>query len=245
MTVDEMDIRFDILYNNISSNASVPLNAYEKSVFLSQAQRDIIIELYSGRNNMGLSFESTEEARAYLYPLVKKKSLEIEETNKSNSLYPKINKYTVDRTVTKVINGKEEVDKDKSLLDVMFITYEYVNNSIPVTPVMQDNIHNVFKNPFKKPTKDRALRLDVADKIELYSSEELKSYDISYICYPHPVVLKDDDYDMGLTIDGVNLNKLDENNYWKPISSIGDLPESLHPMLVTRAVALAKQAYNQ
>lgn len=224
MTVDEMDIRFDILYNNISSNASVPLNAYEKSVFLSQAQRDIIIELYSGRNNMGLSFESTEEARAYLYPLVKSKSLPI---NKEESPYPKVRKYSASRAE-----------------DVMFITYEYVNNSIPVTPVMQDNIHNVFKNPFKKPTKDRALRLDVADKIELYSSEELKSYDISYICYPHPVVLKDD-YENGLTIDGVFLTKVDEDGYFKPISSVGDLPESLHPMLVTRAVALAKQAYNQ
>lgn len=241
MTVDEMDIRFDILYNNISSNASVPLNAYEKSVFLSQAQRDIIIELYSGRNNMGLSFESTEEARAYLYPLVKKKSLEITEANKSNSLYPKINKYTIDRTVT---DEDEKVDKDKSLLDVMFITYEYVNNSIPVTPVMQDNIHNVFKNPFKKPTKDRALRLDVADKIELYASEELTSYDISYICYPHPVVLKDDYVNSGLTIDGIPL-QTDENGKLISISSVGDLPESLHPMLVTRAVALAKQAYNQ
>lgn len=225
MTVDEMDIRFDILYNNISSNASVPLNAYEKSVFLSQAQRDIIIELYSGRNNMGLSFESTEEARAYLYPLVKRISLEVTEEESS---YPNVNKYSVNRNS-----------------DIMFITYEYVNNSIPVTPVMQDNIHNVFKNPFKKPTKDRALRLDVADKIELYSSEELTSYDISYICYPHPVVLKDDYVNSGLTIDGIPLQTNDEYNNLKSISSVGDLPESLHPMLVTRAVALAKQAYNQ
>ena len=54
MTVEEFDIRFDILYNNLASNAAVPLNAYEKSVFLSQAQRDIIIEIYNGRNTSGL-----------------------------------------------------------------------------------------------------------------------------------------------------------------------------------------------
>jgi hypothetical protein len=40
MTVQEISSRFDILYNNISSNSSPGLNEYEKSVILTQAQVD-------------------------------------------------------------------------------------------------------------------------------------------------------------------------------------------------------------
>ena len=69
MTPTEFSTEFDILYNNLASNAAPPLNEYEKSVFLTKAQLDIVVELYSGRNQLGLYFESSEEARTYLKPL--------------------------------------------------------------------------------------------------------------------------------------------------------------------------------
>lgn len=46
----EFSIEFDILYNNISSNKAPGLNEYEKSVFLTKAQEQIVTELYSGRD---------------------------------------------------------------------------------------------------------------------------------------------------------------------------------------------------
>ena len=66
----EFSSEFDILYNNIMSNAAPGLNEYEKSVFLTQAQEQTVIEAYTGDNNNS-SFERTEEVRRYLSELVK------------------------------------------------------------------------------------------------------------------------------------------------------------------------------
>jgi len=37
MTVEEFSNQFDVLFNNITSNAAPGLNEYEKSVFLTKA----------------------------------------------------------------------------------------------------------------------------------------------------------------------------------------------------------------
>lgn len=49
MTLKEFSNEFDVLYNNIMSNAAPGLNEYEKSVFLTQAQEELVVNLYSGR----------------------------------------------------------------------------------------------------------------------------------------------------------------------------------------------------
>ena len=47
MTNKEFSYEFDILYNNIMSNQAPGLDDYEKSVFLTKAQEEIIINYYS------------------------------------------------------------------------------------------------------------------------------------------------------------------------------------------------------
>lgn len=42
MTTQEFSSEFDILYNNIMSNAAPGLDEYEKSVFLTKAQEEIL-----------------------------------------------------------------------------------------------------------------------------------------------------------------------------------------------------------
>ena len=42
MTAEEFSQEFDILYNNIASNQAPGLTEYEKSVFLTKAQDEII-----------------------------------------------------------------------------------------------------------------------------------------------------------------------------------------------------------
>lgn len=245
MTVDEFDIRFDILYNNLASNAAPALNAYEKSVFLSQAQRDIIIELYNGRNVSGISFESTEEARAYLRPLIKSKDLGVSVNAKS--VLGNINCY------------EYSLDADENEIyfptNIWFITYETAiiaddDDTRPVTecdkkrlieviPVKQDFIYQVLNNPFKSPSKKKVLRVDVNNNIYLYSKLPLYQYKINYIEYPKPIILNGID-DEDLTID--NVKCFDENEK-KYISSTGSCPEILHQVILERAVALAKKAY--
>ena len=69
MTSQDFSFEFDILYNNISSNQAPGLTEYEKSVFLTQAQEAVILDLYKG--TLGDSFETTEEVTRYLSSLVK------------------------------------------------------------------------------------------------------------------------------------------------------------------------------
>ena len=71
MTLQEFNTNFDLLYNNIASNQAPGLDEYEKSVFLTKAQEELVISLYDGRNSSGESFENTEEARRSLSSLVK------------------------------------------------------------------------------------------------------------------------------------------------------------------------------
>lgn len=239
MTVDEFDIRFDILYNNLASNAAPALNAYEKSVFLSQAQRDIIIELYNGRNVSGISFESTEEARAYLRDLIEEDSTPLfGKGTISSEKYGTFYKYQVNKNV---------------LSEVLFIVREYVTLApevtdypclkeaiIDVIPVKQDFLNTILKNPFKQPSKNRILKVDNTDGTFLYWNLNTKiHYNKVYLKVPNPIILNGID-NKDLSIDNVECFDNDSEKY---ISSTGSCPEILHQVILERAVALAKQAY--
>ena len=181
MSNTEFSNQFDILYNNIMSNAAPGLNEYEKSVFLTQAQRDIIIGVYNGREVPGLSFESVEEARRYLSELV-------------------------EEITFKEIDFKELIELPN---DLWFITLEQVilqgacNNPIKVTPVKQDSLTTYLSNPFKGPSKRQVLRVDINGAIRLYSKYDIDTYYISYIKKPNPIILEDLSESL-LTIEGVS-----------------------------------------
>ena len=66
MTPKEFSNEFDLLYNNISSNAAPGLNEYEKSLFLTQAQEDFIIGVYTGKLSDGTPYEGTDEEQSSL-----------------------------------------------------------------------------------------------------------------------------------------------------------------------------------
>lgn len=67
MTLDELELEFDIQYNNITSNQAPGLTPLEKSIFLTQAQ-EAVVKAYYGETN---GFEKTEEIAEYLRTLVK------------------------------------------------------------------------------------------------------------------------------------------------------------------------------
>ena len=214
MTNKEFDTQFDIFYNNIASNAAPSVNSYEKSVFLTQAQRDIILGLYNGREVPGISFESTEEARRYLTDLVKVRNIPV--LNNGNNSYVELPN------------------------DLWFITLEEVkfhsnnecinNKSIKVIPVRQDELLTTLDNPFKGPSERRVLRVDIGGNLVLYSKYSIKEYTITYIVNPNPIILEDlTSY--GLTIEG------------KSEESESNINPILHRAVLERAVALAKAAY--
>lgn len=201
MTTEEFSDEFDTLLNSYSSKYSfgespnvVELDEYEKSLFLTSSQEEIVKELYSGKNSYGDSFESTEEMRRSLNNLIKtyKTSKEIEGNGvSSNSKFFSIPK------------------------DVWFITYESVviqskecnecneYKEVTVYPVTQDTYSRTSNNPFRGAGKRRVLRLDNAsDVIELISKYSIVEYLIRYLAKPTPIVLTNLD---NLSINGVNI----------------------------------------
>ena len=62
MTADEFSQEFDILYNNIASNQAPGLTEYEKSVFLTKAQDEIIKNYFTGKPNGNKYQEGVEDS---------------------------------------------------------------------------------------------------------------------------------------------------------------------------------------
>lgn len=208
MTNTEFDTQFDIFYNNIASNAAPSVDAYEKSVFLTQAQKDVIIGVYNGKDTPGLSFESTEESRRYLSNLVKTHSIDSFEE-------------LIELPEDLWFIVREEVERKYNT--------ECSLREIIVVPTTLDNLTKTLNNPFKQPSKNKVLRVDLEGKIKLYSNTELSKYTITYIKKPNPIILQD--LDEGLTIEG------------KSNQTESDVNPLLHSAILSKAVSLAKMAY--
>lgn len=221
MTTQEFSNEFDVLYNNIMSNAAPGLDEYEKSVFLTKAQEDIIIDLYNGKNPFGESFESTEEIRRYLSEL--------------NKTYTTINKEEGNTGISKYSIFFKLPE------DLWFITYESVefedenlkcpnNIGIPVIPTTLDSYHRIKENPFRKDNERRVLRLDsIGNLVELISRYNISRYLVKYLSKPTPIILSDLD-------NGISINGISEKTECK-------LNSSLHRAILERAVDLARAAY--
>lgn len=222
MTNKEFSYEFDILYNNIMSNQAPGLDDYEKSVFLTKAQEEIIINYYSGKNALLESFEKTEEIRRYLDTLVKSKYINVSSAGTEIFIPKKLGtEYHADITTDK---------------DVWFIVYEVAidnkNNIIPIVPVTHDELTRIIRNPFRRPTNNRILRVDTDNKVELISPEgvEIAKYGIRYIQKPKPIILS-------ALPTGLKIN--DES-----AETSCELNSVIHRTILDYAVALAKAAWS-
>ena len=62
MTVQDFSTIFDVLYNNITSNQAPGLNEFEKSVFLTKAQNQLVKEYFNRRTDgFGGGFDGSEQ----------------------------------------------------------------------------------------------------------------------------------------------------------------------------------------
>lgn len=218
MTLEEFSFEFDVMYNNITSNQAPGLSELEKSVFLTQAQEVLVKQYYKG--DIEQSFENTEEMAEYLNTLV------------TQVVYNSDN--TADMEDSIVLDGSLKSNFYNLPENAMFITYESAilegsDKNALVVPTTQDEFFNIYKNPFRGPSKNRVLRLLIGGKIELVSTQVVDRYLIRYIKFPNPIILPGseglDPYDQ--YIDGLNT----------------ELPESLHRNILLQAVALAKATW--
>jgi hypothetical protein len=226
MTNQEFSDQFDTLisayYNTpeFGNIDSLAFDEYEKSVFLTRAQEEIVLELYNGKNVFNESFEDTEEIRRLLSSLIKTYS-----SNSPLTSQEPISTYSIFFEIPG---------------DVWFITYEsakFKDNRLGcldggeaiVVPVSQDAFHKTKDNPFRGPNKTRVLRLDNnGNKVELVSKYNLESYLMRYVSKPNPIILID--LPDGLEIDNTSTKTECE------------LHPALHKIILERATRAALQS---
>ena len=229
MTVQEFSDQFDTLLNSYSTRAmfgdessrqTIVLDEYEKSVFLTKAQRELVLSLYNGKNPYGESFESTEEMRRYLASLVAERYL---------------------KPITNTAGTPLGLASTSTFFtlpdDLWFITLEQViarkgkcgESILKVYPTKQDEYLSIKDNPFRGANTRRALRLDLSEgNVEIICKYTISTYYVRYLRKLSPIILEN--LPDSLSID--NVNEVTECK----------LHEALHQRILELAVRMALQS---
>lgn len=241
MTTTEFSNQFDISYNAISSMSAPGLDEYEKSVYLTKAQLEIIKNYDDPvSNRKGRGFEGSDKRRTDLSELIKTYS-------SSQQVLPvaeiKINENSVFYRLPE---------------DCFLIKHESVKlkkngvcneESVTVRPFKYDHYNTQIKNPFKKPSDKLVWRLDlgsvahtigggsgvtIGKVVELIGEGDIEEYYMRYLRYPNPIILTDlNVIDPTLSIEGFT----DETPC--------ELHPEIHPEILNRAVELAFGDYKR
>lgn len=229
MTTQEFNTEFDVLYNNIASNGAPGINEYEKSVFLTKAQNELIKAYFLKVSN---KLQSGYDDNA------------LQQTNFSNLIVLKTyqNNDLEEAKYSSIANSKSVVIPKNSLFilneQLLVTDTNNKNKTLIVVPINGDAYSRLLSKPFKRPLKNQAWRLDVnmeSTEDEQYADliptagTTIKGYQIRYVKKPTPIILTT--LEDGITIDGEFEEMTCKLN---PI---------LHQEVLQRAVELAKASY--
>lgn len=228
MTLQEFNTNFDLLYNNIASNQAPGLDEYEKSVFLTNAQLELVKNYFNPKGNKyqegfdqspkrQLDFSTITDLLVYS---ITDALPNVVKFNEDSIVFPYNDSFLfIIQELATVIDSVTGTNKNVNIRSITNVEYMMAMNK-----------------PYKYPFKHEGWRIiHNADdrKLELLLSygDHLKSYKIRYIKRPTPIILTDLST-LGLTIDGVST----------PTDCI--LDEAMHAEIVQRAVELAKMSYD-
>ena len=252
MTTSEFSNEFDVLYNNITSNQAPGLNEYEKSVFLTKAQNQLINEYFNQRTDgVGGGFDGSQKRQYDFSKLIRVSNLNpLTGTDYSN--YNRVDK----RSAVYIFPKDYYLAVNEILSDG---DYQY-----NVIPIDYAEYSRLMMKPYNFPVKRAVWRLftskvDITENTVIYkvpvaeligkpvldttssSAVGLDSsglstnnilYTLRYIKKPVPIILENlTNYGGSISIDGVNT------------VSDCELPEETHKEILERAVTLAKIAW--
>lgn len=240
MIVSEFSDQFDVLYNNITSNQAPGLNEYEKSVFLTKAQEELVKDYFNPKSNPHQEgFDDSPKRQADFSSLIT-----------STTLIP-------------VVNDKSFDKRAKSFQypnDVFLVLNEQIysgDTPYVVVPISYREYDRLMAKPYKYPPKYQAWRLmtlsskdtttsgtsagnpvsnpissTIAEIIGIFKDSTV-TYSMRYIRRPKPIILtRLSDIQSSLSI-----QKESE-------AMTSTLPEEIHEEILQRAVELAKVAWS-
>ena len=227
MTTQEFSNEFEVQYNNIMSNAAPGLDEYEKSVFLTKAQDELIKNYFNPKGNKYQEgFDASPKRQMDFSSLVITYSPAVFTTNN-------VAKFD-DRSILYCMP-----------LDVMFVLNETahcvidgIERVISVIPISVSEYAKVMSKPYKQPLKNQAWRLfqstgsgvNYMSEVITKQGATLTNYRLRYVKNPPPIILT---------------NLTDLHVSIKGVSTVSEcqLNASIHPEILQRAVELAKAAY--
>lgn len=225
MTRQEFSNEFDVLYNNISSNQAPGLDEYEKSVFLTKAQYEVLKNYFNPKGNKYQEgFDGSQKRQIDFSKLIAVMAYSGEQTSSTGFLGKKPGVYRVKWPTDVFIVINEFVD----------VIREGKNYQLQVIPIRYDEYIRVCSKPYKHPLKNQAWRILAGAEgtyliIGPLNSMDSNGYRIRYIRKPKPIILET--LPDNLTIDGTS------------DATDCELDSELHPEILQRAVELAKAAY--
>lgn len=217
----EFSNEFDVLYNNIMSNAAPGLDEYEKSVFLTKAQEEIVKNHFNPNGNKyreGL--DDSPKRQIDFSELIKVGEGVITDT--SPLTFDKRAKvYNLPEDIFIIINESIETDKGPRQL----------------IPISYSEYTRLMSKPYKEPVKYQAWRLittsanNITVELIANSNESITQYKVRYIKKPTPIITADLSEYGDVTINGIsNISECELN-------------PNIHQEILQRAVELAKSAY--
>lgn len=263
MTTTEFSNQFDLLYNNISSNQAPGLNEYEKSVFLTKAQDEIVKNYFqaeSNGNTVKKGFDDSAIRQMDFSDLIMSKTLE--EVDEVPDVDPRALVYKIPK------NDRVYIIINESLyLMVQQRGNFYTKGLRQVVPIKYTEYMRLMSKPFKEPLKNMAWRIitkgregdadidnstgdpttvdkaNVSLKVEIITTSADKrlynndgntiKYNIRYVRKPRPIILTDLTDSFG--------ENISIDGYQKAMTC--ELNESTHEAILQRAVELAKIAW--
>lgn len=218
----EFSNEFDVLYNNIMSNAAPGLNEYEKSVFLTKAQEEIVKNHFNPNGNKYREGLDDSPKRQIDFSELIKVAEGTVKVGPSTTFDSRAKVYDLPEDTFIIIN--ESVETDKGPKQIIPISYtEYTR---------------LMSKPYKEPVKYQAWRLittsvnNITVELIVNSNETISKYKVRYIRRPAPIITADLSSDYG----DVSINGKSE------ISEC-ELNPIIHQEILQRAVELAKSAY--
>lgn len=240
MTTTEFSDEFDVLYNSITSNNAPGLDEYEKSIFLTKAQEDLVREYFNAKVDQANGGFDGSQKRQYdfssLLRVAKPEEMSPAETlTKASKQYFSLNgkskRYKLPEDYFLMVNEVMETENN-IIYSVMPLTYTqyqiYMSKPYPYPPkriiwrIITNNTS--YNSGGSDPAQTQAI-------VELIGKTvEKATYKIRYVKRPSPIILGD--------LSTTNLYINGENT-----TMTSELPVQMHREILERAVTLAKLAY--
>lgn len=228
MTTKEFSLEFDILYNNIMSGQAPGINEYEKSVFLTKAQDQLLKNYFNPSGNKYQEGHSDSHKRTIDF---------------SNVIVSKNNIAGTVGTGTTYRNTMIYDRPDDILIPRAFILRNDVGEELQVVPVKESELTRLFSKPYKEPYKGQAYKLEESTTNKVYQiivgkaniNKEMKLF-MRYVKVPDPIILTDlaeFETELGLPADFLSINGT------RTVTEC-QLDPAIHNEILDRAVNIAK-----